>query len=108
MSFYVVDVALPVPLLRTFDYLPVEGDARENYQPGQRVRADFGKQLLTGIVLGTRDTSEVPANKLKPLLARLDDAPLLAPRDLSLARWMSDYYHHSLGDVLEHLSLIHI
>ncbi len=102
MSFYVVDVALPVPLLRTFDYLPVEGDARENYQPGQRVRADFGKQLLTGIVLGTRDTSEVPANKLKPLLARLDDAPLLAPRDLSLARWMSDYYHHSLGDVLEH------
>ena len=102
MSFYVVDVALPVPLLRTFDYLPVEGDARENYQPGQRVRADFGRQLLTGIVLGTRDSSEVPTNKLKPLLARLDDAPLLAPRDLSLARWMSDYYHHSLGDVLEH------
>ncbi len=65
MSFYVVDVALPVPLLRTFDYLPVEGDARENYQPGQRVRADFGKQLLTGIVLGTRDTSEAAGELAK-------------------------------------------
>ena len=102
MPFFVVDVALPVPLLRTFDYLPVEGEHRENYQAGQRVRADFGRQLLTGIVLGTRETSEVPTSKLKPLLARLDDAPLLSSSDLSLARWMSDYYHHSLGDVLEH------
>ncbi len=102
MSFFVVDIALPVPLLRTFDYLPVEGDSRENYQPGQRVRADFGRQLLTGIVLGTREHTEVPHNKLKPLLARLDDEPLLTHTDLQLARWMSDYYHHSLGDVLEH------
>ena len=102
MSFFVVDIALPVPLLRTFNYLPVDGDIREQYQPGQRVRADFGRQLLTGIVLGTRDTTEVPQNKLKPLLARLDDEPLLSAGDLRLARWMADYYHHSLGDVLEH------
>ena len=102
MPFFVVDVALPVPLLRTFDYLPVDGDTRDQYQPGQRVRANFGRQLLTGIVLGTRDTTEVPQNKLKPLLARLDDEPLLSAGDLRLARWMADYYHHSLGDVLEH------
>ena len=67
MSFFVVDVALPVPLLRTFDYLPVEGEQQSDYQAGQRVRADFGRQLLTGIVLGTRTTTEVPQNKLKPL-----------------------------------------
>lgn len=102
MSFFVVDIALPVPLLRTFDYLPVEGESREKYQPGQRVRANFGRQLLTGIVLGTRDHTEVPCEKLKPLLTRLDDEPLLTRTDLHLARWMSDYYHHSLGDVLEH------
>ena len=102
MSFFVVDVALPVPLLRTFDYLPVEGEQQSDYQAGQRVRADFGRQLLTGIVLGTRTTTEVPQNKLKPLLARLDDAPLISEGDLSLARWMADYYHHSVGDVLEH------
>src|SRR5690606_576669 len=53
--------------------------------------------------LGTRTTTEVPANKLKPLLARLDDTPLLQESDLALCRWLADYYHHSPGEVLEHL-----
>ncbi|MDF1762060.1 MAG: primosomal protein N' [Oleibacter sp.] len=99
---FVVELALPVPLLRTFDYLPVAGESRSIYHPGQRVRVDFGRQLLTGIVINTRSDTEVPHNKLKPLLARLDDKPLLEPEDLALARWMADYYHHSLGEVLEH------
>ena len=102
MSFFVVDVALPVPLRRTFDYLPVSDDPISAYQPGQRVRAEFGRQLLTGIVIGTRAHTEVPHNKLRPLLQRLDDEPLLGERELKLARWLSDYYHHSPGEVLEH------
>ena len=102
MSFFVVDIALPVPLRRTFDYLPVPDEQPSDYQPGQRVRVDFGRQLLTGVVLGTRTESDVPANKLKPLLERLDDAPLIGQRELKLARWLSGYYHHSLGEVLEH------
>ena len=89
MSFFVVDVALPVPLRRTFDYLPVSDDPISAYQPGQRVRAEFGRQLLTGIVIGTRAHTEVPHNKLRPLLQRLDDEPLLGERELKLARWLS-------------------
>lgn len=101
MPFFIVEVALPVPLRRTFDYLPLPDEAIEQYRPGQRVRVEFGRQLQLGIVLGTRTHSDVPQDKLRPLLARLDDTPLLADQDLSLCRWLSEYYHHSLGEVLE-------
>ncbi|MAD46931.1 MAG: primosomal protein N' [Oceanospirillaceae bacterium] len=103
MPFFVVDIALPLPLRRTFDYLPLDGESREHYRPGQRVRVEFGRQLLTGIVLGCKDDSEVPRNKLKPLLERLDDEPLINEDSLSLCRWLADYYHHSMGEVLEHM-----
>lgn len=103
MPFFVVDIALPVPLRRTFDYLPLAGEDPCQYQPGQRVRVEFARQLLCGVVLGTRTTSAVPADKLKPLLARLDDIPLIKEADLALCRWLADYYHHSPGEVLEHL-----
>ncbi|WP_420589203.1 primosomal protein N' [Bacterioplanoides sp.] len=101
MSFFVVTIALPVPLRRNFDYLPVLGESREQYQPGQRIKAEFGRQLLTGIVIGTADQTEVPANKLKPLLERLDDEPLVDSQTLTLCQWLAGYYHHSLGEVLE-------
>ncbi|MDK2779602.1 MAG: primosomal protein N' [Pseudomonadota bacterium] len=103
MSFFVVDIALPLPLRRTFDYLPADGEAREQYRPGQRVRVEFGRQLLTGVVLATRDHSDVPPKKLRPLLQRLDDAPLIDASSLALCQWLAGYYHHSMGEVLEHM-----
>ncbi|MBQ0726605.1 MAG: primosomal protein N' [Thalassolituus oleivorans] len=103
MSFFVVEIALPVPLHRTFDYLPVQNDTQEHYLPGQRVRAEFGRQLLTGIVVGCKNHTEVPQNKLRALLERCDDAPLINEHSLTLCRWLADYYHHSLGEVLEHM-----
>ncbi|WP_286719644.1 primosomal protein N' [Thalassolituus sp. UBA2009] len=103
MSFFVVEIALPLPLRRTFDYLPLPGETPDHYRPGQRVRVEFGRQLLLGIVLSCRDQSDVPSNKLKPLLARLDDTPLIDEHSLALCRWLADYYHHSMGEVLEHM-----
>ncbi|WP_430460367.1 primosomal protein N' [Thalassolituus sp. LLYu03] len=103
MPFFVVDIALPLPLRRTFDYLPVAGEDASRYQPGQRVRVEFGRQLLMGYVLGTRDQTDVPESKLRPLLERLDDTPLISADSLNLCRWLADYYHHSMGEVLEHM-----
>lgn len=103
MSFFVVETALPLPLRRVFDYLPLADEPESAYRPGQRVRVEFGRQLLMGIVTGTRQHSEVPQNKLRPLLERLDDEPLIDDNGLALCRWLADYYHHSLGEVLEHM-----
>ncbi|WP_028293670.1 primosomal protein N' [Oceanobacter kriegii] len=101
MSFYVVRVAVPVPLRRSFDYLPTEGSQRSDWQAGQRVRVQFGQQLLTAIVLSTETDTDVPEKKLKPLLERLDNEPVLSAEQLQLGQWLSRYYHHSIGEVLE-------
>jgi primosomal protein N' (replication factor Y) len=101
MPFYVVQVAVPVPLRRCFDYLPSAGEPEDTWKPGQRVRVNFGQQLLTAVVVGTAHTTDVPTARLKPLLERLDDAPLLDASQLALGRWLARYYHHSLGEVLE-------
>src|SRR5690606_22386925 len=102
MSFFVINVALAVPLRRFFDYLPREHDNADDFQPGMRVRVPFGNQKLYGIVLGTSSQTDVPTAKLKPILERLDATPLLSSGDLELCQWLAQYYHHSIGEVLEH------
>lgn len=70
-----------------------------------RVRVPFGrgnhsKKTLTGIIVDTPDASDVPTDKLKPIDALLDPAPLFDDSLLSLARWLAGYYHYPLGDVI--------
>ena len=96
-----VQVALPVPLYRVFDYdLPADTLALPAL--GSRVEVSFGRQTLIGIVVAhlARADSSVPENKLKPINQSLDDAPILDAQMLSLASWLARYYHYPLGDVL--------
>lgn len=97
----ILHVAIPDhPLRRLFDYLPATGDDDNAYQPGQRVRASFGKRSLCGIVVSISTHSDLPRERLKPVDARLDDQALLPADLLKLARWAADYYHAPVGDVL--------
>ena len=104
-----VQVALPVPLYRVFDYsLPANAHALPNTIPtsippiGSRVEVSFGRQTLIGIVVAhiSEADSSVPLNKLKPINKCLDAEPILDERMLKLASWLSRYYHYPLGDVL--------
>ncbi|MBM95403.1 MAG: primosomal protein N' [Oceanospirillaceae bacterium] len=104
MSFFVIQVAVPVPLRRQFDYLPLNDDGLkrpEHYPAGIRVRVTFGNQLLTGLVLGTSTETDVPRDKLKPVEAVLDSHALIDAQTLTLGQWLANYYHHSIGEVLE-------
>jgi primosomal protein N' (replication factor Y) len=94
-------VALDTPLRRLFDYLPPP--AREGAAPleaGMRVRVPFGRRRLIGMVLGGADSSDLPPERLKPILEVLDSRPLLDAAALELIRWAADYYHHPIGQVL--------
>ena len=96
-----VQVALPVPLYRVFDYaMPEQSDALAAI--GSRVEVSFAGRTLIGIVVAHIDeaASEVPVNKLKPIQQCLDDEPILDETMLALASWLARYYHYPLGDVL--------
>ena len=109
MRFMLVQVALPVPLYRVFDYsLPVDmnislNDTATQLPPiGSRVEVSFGRQTLIGIVVAhiAKADSSVPVNKLKPINTCLDAEPILDASMLKLAYWLASYYHYPLGDVL--------
>jgi len=92
----VIEVAVPVPLDRTFHYLVPETMVKA-VLPGKRVFVPFGGRKLTGYVL---DTAAAPSEGLKEILDVLDDDPLFTPRDLALYRWIASYYLQPLGEVI--------
>src|SRR5215469_7953204 len=94
-------VALDTPLRRLFDYLPPGlPDGAVEPVPGMRVRVPFGRRRLIGVVMETGDSSELPQERLKPILEVLDARPLLDSAALELIRWAAEYYHHPIGQVL--------
>ena len=93
-----IQVALPVPLYRRFDYL-----ASPPLPPvGCRVLVPFGCQQLVGVVTAHPTESDLALAKLKPFSSQLDAATLFPPALWKLLLWAADYYHHPVGEVLHH------
>ncbi len=97
----ILRVAVPVPLPRLFDYLPPDGMDARDILPGSRVSLPFGRSERVGIVIATPDRSEVPVERLKAASALLDPQPLITAELLSTLQWLSRYYLHPLGEVVE-------
>lgn len=95
-----LQIAVPTPLRRYFDYLPPEGAVLESFKPGMRFRIPFQQRELIGIFVGTTDTSDVPMHKLKSAVECLDKEPVISPDILDLCRWAADYYHYPIGEVV--------
>src|SRR5690606_38315863 len=72
----VLQVALPVPLPRLFDYRAPAGLAVAPTLVGCRVRVPFGPRELVGVVAGV-GTAAGDAPALREALALLDTEPLL-------------------------------
>ncbi len=92
---------MPAPLRGFFDYLPPAGSDPGPLVPGIRVRAPFGKRMLTGVLVELVDHSDVPQSKLRAATEVLDEAALLGATDLELCHWASDYYQHPVGEQQE-------
>ena len=95
----IIQVALPVPLHRLFDYLP----PRDASPPpaGARVLVPFGRRKLVGAVIRHRSETDVPEERLLHVESSLDgDAALLDARMLDLLQWCWQYYKHPPGEVV--------
>lgn len=96
-----LDVILPLPLQDFFTYA-VSDTLAARIVMGMRVLVPFGKSK-TYAAMAVRvhdDKSDLPDNKIREILALLDDAPVLLPHQLRLWRWIADYYMSPLGDVM--------
>ncbi|MFB6421701.1 MAG: primosomal protein N' [Candidatus Malihini olakiniferum] len=95
----IAQVALPVPLTRTFDYLFPAGITPS---PGIRVSVSFGNRKAIGIVVSCSDHSELPLKHLKYVHDVLDTHPLFPNSLWRTLIWAVNYYHYPIGEVLFH------
>lgn len=95
-----VDVILPLAIRDCYTYsvpddltLPI---------PGTRVLVPLMKKEVRGVVLRTHTepVEDSFAQKIRPVTAVLDTAPVVSQEQLALWQWMSGYYMCSLGDVM--------
>src|SRR5215472_8773116 len=82
-----LQVAIPSPLYRSFDYLPPPDADPATLRPGVRLALPFGRREVVGVLLATLPESNVPAAKLKAARRLLDESPLIPEDMLPLARW---------------------
>lgn len=94
----VLEVVFATPVRRRFDYILPAHISTDDIV-GCRVLVSFGRKKQTGLVVAIKTESEVPPNKLKPIISRVDETAILKSAMLRLAIWASQYYHHSLGEV---------
>jgi primosomal protein N' (replication factor Y) len=94
-----VDVALPIPLFRTFTYA-VDGETRHPLVPGARVVVPVRGGRAVGYCLGESDGVALGTTKAKAIIDVPDAEPAFRPDLLKVCRWMSEYYVAPPGLVL--------
>ena len=89
-----VEVALPLPVARTFTYEVDDELAVE----GVRVRVTFNRRRMVGWIVGPAEPRKL--SNVRPVDAVLESRPALPADLLRLCRWIADYYVAPLGVVL--------
>jgi primosomal protein N' (replication factor Y) len=95
-----VDIALPVPLFRSFTYEVNDADTARA-QRGMRAVVPFRAKKLLGVILGP---SEPRAGvTIKRVAALPDQSPVISDSLIRLADWMGRYYVVPIGIVVRTL-----
>jgi primosomal protein N' (replication factor Y) len=92
-----VDVALPLPLFRTFTYR-VPDDQQDRARVGMRAVVPFRSRTELGIIVGPGTASSTVTPK--PVRELPDAEPVIDEHMLALCRWIADYYVVPLGVAL--------
>lgn len=91
-----LEVAVTLPLRGTFTYR----DPRRGAAPvpvGAQVVVPFGARTVTGFVVGHRAE---PTGELRDIEELVAGEPAFDEAMISFGRWVADYYHAPLGEVL--------
>ena len=73
---------------RVFDYdIP---SSLKDLTSGYRVQVPFGNRKIEGYVVNIKDTTDCPKDKLKSVICKLDDFPLIKPELINLIHFMKE------------------
>ncbi len=99
----ILKVAVPSPLRHLLDYLPPANVDLIAIKEGVRVMVPLGTKKVIGVILKVTDSSTLDGAKLKLAEAILDQEPILSNKIIELINWTSSYYHHPIGEVINHV-----
>ncbi len=95
-----IEVAVAAPLYQSLSYsfTPEE----EGNPVGRRVLVRLGARKVTGYVIGLLPDEDV-SYRILPVLRFLDTKvqPLFPENMVPFFRWIADYYHHPIGEVIK-------
>ena len=92
-------VALDRPVRREFTYA-VSAELAPRLSRGSRVAVHFRSRRRVGVVVALEGTTDVPPEKLAPVLEVLDPEPVVGEELLGLTRWMAERYACGWGEAL--------
>ncbi|MBK7896076.1 MAG: primosomal protein N' [Anaerolineaceae bacterium] len=90
-------INIEAPLEGTFHY-HVPNDMRPKLRVGHLVEVEFGRRLAQGIILRFDDAA--PIEDTKPIIALVDEKPVVFWWQLELAQWLSQTYLAPLNGCL--------
>lgn len=92
-----LEVAVAAPVFQTLAY---SFDQEKDGDPlGRRVLVPLGRQRVTGYVLGLLPEEDV-SYRIFPIIQFLDREPLFPENIVTFFRWIADYYHYPIGEVV--------
>ena len=95
MGYAEVSVNSPIAQRRSFSYAIPPG---LSVSIGQAVLVPFGAKTLQGVIV---ELTELPAvEETREIAGVIESRPLLTPEQVSLARWLSEYYLAPLFDAI--------
>ena len=94
------EVAVAAPLQDSLAYsAPRESTC--SLAAGIRVLVPLGNRLVTGYLLGPAESGAKQSSfKVKAIVDLLDPDPLFPAELIPFFRWIADYYHYPLGEVI--------
>ena len=100
MKQYFLRVALDAPLDTCFDYRWTAAES-ETVVPavGQLALVPFARREVVGLIVEVKDSTEVPAERLKDVIAVRTQLAPLSPVWLALCGFAAEYYQRPLGEV---------
>ena len=91
----IIDIASSL-VDKVFDYILPD----ESYEIGMRVYVPFGKVIKEGYIVDKTNESELEKNKLKTVISKIDNFPVILKEQLELASFMKKKFHTGLCDAI--------